>query len=241
MPRTIDLSPLAALSSSYTWLMFIGRYYMILDFDKSWAVLEAEEPDDYVREINGRVVGLEGSAGRRRIAGRFKAFYMDVEAACTNDYPIFNVFDGAEQTLGYYSAIFDEEGSSVQFSERVFKLLDERPYSGNVLILDRLEILPKFRSHNLGLMVMRRLIELFRPGAEVVAIKPFPLQAEHTRSQESTWRAKLELAQFDKDSRRARAKLRRHYAKLGFKHMRGTEFMFLFAGDTLPRITDLEK
>jgi hypothetical protein len=237
--RTIDLTPLVALPSSYTRSMLIGRYYMTLDLDKTGETLEAEEPSDYVYEITGKVVGLT-DAGRRKIAGKFTVFYIDLEGAGMDRVSIFDTFDAAEQTLCYYSAIFDDDGHTLQFSDRLTRLLDEPPYWGNVLVLDRVEILPKFRSHNLGLVVMRRLIERFRPGAAIVAIKPFPLQSEACIA-ESVWRTRMGLVEFEKNCSRASAKLRRHYAKLGFKHMRGTEFMFLFAGATLPPIADLEK
>jgi hypothetical protein len=94
--------------------------------------------------------------------------------------------------------------------------------------------LPEFRGYNLGLAVMRRLIERFGAGAAVVAMKPFPLQGEYSRRDRDEWRQRMQLDDFDKDLRRATAKLRRHYAKLGFKFMKGTPFMFRDAQIALP-------
>lgn len=218
--------------------MFIDDYYMILKFDEDETMLVIGEPSDCVYVITGKVVGL-GENNRYTLAGKFKAFYLDADTAQAEGIPIFHIYDEQSETVDYFTAIYSVRRGEISFSDRLCRLLGDAPYWGNVLILDRLEILPKFRKHNLGLLVMRRLIERYRAGVEIVAIKPFPLQAECLDS--TPWRKRLHLHKLDADSDRSRAKLRRHYAKLGFKHLRGTEFMFFFAGDALPRVADLEK
>jgi hypothetical protein len=80
---------------------------------------------------------------------------------------------------------------------------------------------------------MRRLIERFGAGAGVVAMTPYPLQhgcaQEEPRDdeEERDWWQKMGYGNFDKHLQRAIGKLRRYYAKLGFKLMKGTPFMFL--------------
>jgi hypothetical protein len=82
---------------------------------------------------------------------------------------------------------------------------------------------------------MRRLIERFGAGANVVAIRPFPLQHAHAREEKAEeWRQKMKFEHLDKNLRRATTKLRRYYAKLGFKFMKGTPFMFMDAQRPLP-------
>ncbi|MCE3606914.1 hypothetical protein LXA47_25395 [Massilia sp. P8910] len=218
--------------------MFIDPYYMILDVDKATYALEPGEPGDYIYEIAGRVIGIN-EVCRRVVAGRFKAIYVDVLAAEMARISTIDLFDANATTLEYFYSIYGSDGS--QFAGALTGLLDDEPYWGNILIIDRLEILPKFRAHNLGLVAMRRIIERFRPGAEIVAIKPFPLQNEAFIGNDAAWRARLDLSNFKGNQARAMAKLRRHYAKLGFKQLRGTEFMFLFGGAILPGVADLEK
>ncbi|MEJ7804329.1 MAG: hypothetical protein WKG03_00190 [Telluria sp.] len=220
--------------------MLIGDYYMILEIDKSEAMLSAEEPEDYSYEITGRVLGLDDEC-RRILAGRFKLFYMDVNAAMDEHRSIFELFDGRAQTLDYFYGIYETTDSTIQLAPSLVRLLDDEPFLGNVLILDRLEILPKFRGCNLGLLVMRRLIERFRHGAELVAIKPFPLQFECSMPSRDRWREQLKLSELGSRQDQATAKLRRHYGKLGFKHMRGSPFMFRLAERPLPKVSALEK
>lgn len=49
----------------------------------------------------------------------------------------------------------------------------------------------------------------------------------------------MKYGELQKDLRRATAKLMRHYAKLGFKHMKGTPFMFRDAELPLPTPSEL--
>lgn len=152
---------------------------------------------------------------------------------------MLDIFDCKSDTFDYYSAIFDIDTDGP--SDELLRLFKDDVYFGNVLIIDRLEIRPEFRSHNIGLVVMRRLIERFGAGASIVAIKPFPLQRERFSDEANEWRRGLKLADLDKNLRRATAKLRRHYAKLGFKAMKNTPFMFRRTDDPLPSPKSLKK
>jgi GNAT superfamily N-acetyltransferase len=97
----------------------------------------------------------------------------------------------------------------------------------NILILDRLEILPQFRGRGLGLAVMSDLIKRFSLGAGLVAIKPYPLQFEfHSSDTESrTWRQELGLSGLCADEKLATQKLCDYYGRIGFRRLRGTPFM----------------
>lgn len=214
--------------------MIIGAHAFYLEFDQGDTPLEEEDPSHYMYETTGKVIALS-EGDRRMIAGRFRLYYVDVCAADNAGEPLFDIFDTLSTTIDYYPAIFQHP--SENYTEQVERLFGNEYVSyGNVLILDRLEILPRFRSLNLGLIVMRRLIERFGSGAALVAIKPFPLQCEvdGASGEDGTWRRKMQLQEFAKHSRIATAKLRRHYAKLGFRALRGTPFMLRLADMALP-------
>lgn len=216
--------------------MLFNDYYIVLEFDGGAADLEDEDPSHYVYVTRGTVAALD-EQDEKIVAGRFQLTYIDVCAAMNAGASVFDIFDCKQETCDYFSAIFDIETCNP--SSQLTRLFDDDVWPGNVLILDRLEILPEFRGHNLGLVVMRRLIERFGAGAGVVAIKPFPLQRELTQQDEDGWRQKMRLDDFERDMRRASARLRRHYAKLGFKFMKDTSFMFRNAQLPLPESSEL--
>ena len=68
------------------------------------------------------------------------------------------------------------------FSRRLHNLLGNEIENFNFLILDRVELLPKYRGDGVGLLVLRSLIERFGAEAGVVGMKPFPLQLEHNEA-----------------------------------------------------------
>jgi GNAT superfamily N-acetyltransferase len=216
-------------------------YSFVLEFNEGTAYLDDVEPTRYLYKTQGKVVAVDyDDEHEQRIeAGRFRLYYIDVLAAVDAGASVFDIFDCKSDTLDYYPAIFDMDTEGP--SDELLRLFKDGVYFGNVLIVDRLEILPEFRSHNIGLVVMIRLIERFSAGASIVAIKPFPLQRERFSDEGSEWRQGLKLADLDKNLRRATAKLRRHYAKLGFKAMRGTPFMFRLTEEGLPAPESLRK
>jgi GNAT superfamily N-acetyltransferase len=210
--------------------MLVNDHYFLLRFCGGEAELEDNDPCHYMYVTEGTVVGTNEAEEEAEV-GRFRLSYIDVCGAMDVGASVFDIFDYSQETCDYYSAIFDIE--TLGASARLTKLFKDEIWPSNVLILDRLEILPEFRGHSLGLVVMRRLIERFGAGTGVVAIKPFPLQHEDAREEEQ-WRQRMKLDQLDKSLRRATAKLRWHYAKLGFKFMKGTPFMFRNAERPLP-------
>ena len=76
----------------------------------------------------------------------------------------------------FHDAMFDSD--TEDYSPSLIKLCGELPLNSNVLILDRLEILPKYRGKKLGLAVIRHMIQRFGAGAGFVGLKAFPLQLE---------------------------------------------------------------
>jgi GNAT superfamily N-acetyltransferase len=234
-----DFFGVLVASRAYTWHMLIDDDYFRLEFNGGDCELEDTDPSHYAYSTRGRVVSVDED-DNKTLAGKFHLYYMDVCAAVNAETSVFDIFDCRADTLDYYGAIF--AGLSLTISEELDKLFDFEAAWGNVLILNRLEILPAFRGHNLGLIVIRRLIERFGGGAAYVAMKPFPLQSEHSaRDEEDEWRNQLQLPALGTDLRRTTAKLRRHYAKLGFRALKGTPFMFRMGDHALPQPEDLRK
>jgi hypothetical protein len=102
--------------------------------------------------------------------------------------------------------------------------------SQNMLILDRLEILPEFRGQRLGLRYMRTVIRRFGLGCRIAAIKPFPLQFEPQPTRGNSdlqWHARMNTKSLTRGKRAATIKLKEYYSREGFKPVRGTDLMIL--------------
>lgn len=210
--------------------------YLTLKVDATETAVEAEEPNDYIYEYEGEILSVEDD-DKRKSVGRFRVFYADLDAAVNAGTAPFDVFDWRSETAPYV-VLYDAGSSPVPAA---IKAIGEEPFFfANLLILDRLELLPEFRGRGLGLLILRRLIERFSAGTGVVAMKPFPLQFEVARHDgPGEWSKALALETYSKDKRATMAKLQRYYAKLGFKKVAGTDLMIRATEDPLPKLEAL--
>lgn len=81
----------------------------------------------------------------------------------------------------------------------------------DVLILDQLKVEASHRGHGVGLAAMWRTIQTFGGDCVMVLCKPFPLDRDRDAPRTET--------------KKAVAKLRAYYRRLGFKPIPGTEYM----------------
>lgn len=212
--------------------------FLIFHVKSSQFLLSADDPNDYVYSISGRIVEFADEEEDDILVGKFRLYYVDITSAINTGFTdVFEIFDAhSDSTVDYYESLFDPD--TVGFSENLQQLFNHEIFEQSVLIFDRLELLPGYRGHNLGLIIMRRLIQRFSAGAGVVAIKPFPLQFEHSipPEDESGWHAEMQLSDFKETERISIRKLQNHYSKLGFVEMKGTPHMILSTARQLPPV-----
>jgi hypothetical protein len=216
----------------------LDNLYVCLELDKDSIPVQYLEPSHYIYETTGRIVSI-GDSLRTTLLGKFRIYYVDICAALNDEISVFDVFDTYSETIDYHDAIFEDD--SLLFREELLTALKDDAGWGNLLILDRIEILPRFRNKKIGLLVMCALMRRFSAGAALVGIKPFPLQFESVSTNDSVskWRDKLQLSSMGKQMRSATAKLCRYYRKLGFVPLKGTPFMFRSAEVPLPTVDQL--
>jgi GNAT superfamily N-acetyltransferase len=201
--------------------------YIVLSWTGESGLCDYREPGDLIYETRGDIANIDDDDDSRSLIGRFGVYYMDVDRAINEGCSVFDLFDAYSQTAEYYRALFGRDAPD--FSSRVRKLVDDEIWGSNVLILDRLELLPEYRGKGLGLNLMRHLIKRFGYGAAIVAIKPFPLQFEFAPNceGEKEWRSKLRLDAFTKSHRAGTTKLVDYYGRLGFRRVGRSPFMVL--------------
>lgn len=93
------------------------------------------------------------------------------------------------------------------------------------LIVNRVEVLPALRGRRFGLLSVSRLIDLFGENCGLVVMKPFPLQ--FTNYLDPAWRAPDGVEDPPTAFIAARQKLRRHWARVGFKNLEGMDYYAL--------------
>ena len=201
--------------------------YLALRWSVESSVLDSTEPDHFVYESRGDILTIDDYCDSRSLAGRFGLYYLDINRALSAGTQPFDVFDSSVQIFDYYYHLYDRNSS--YFSGRVMKLLNYEVWDSNILILDRIELLPQFRGQGHGLKVLRHMIDRFGAGAALVTIKPFPLQFEAVRSDpdKDKWRSQLKLDELTKSKPIGTKKLFDYYRQLGFRRIGRSPYMVL--------------
>jgi hypothetical protein len=186
------------------------------------------EIEDFATCIEGTITCSEERSDDDTLVGKVRLFYLDLGAILETNISGFDLFDVRSETAPFYSALIDPETGD--FRSDLESTLGEYILDLNVLIVDRLEILPEFRGKNIGLECLRLCLQQYARGCGVVALKCFPLQFERAELSEPAWRSKMQLGKLSRDRKRSLAKLKEYYGSLGFKVLPGDDIMVAFAG-----------
>lgn len=211
---------------------------LVLRFDEVQCSAEGfDGPHTFLHEHAGRLV-IPGIGDQVVEVGQFKAMYLDIDGALIEGENPFHVFDVMSTTADFWPLFREDKEWGVVVRPNVARVVGgtDSLFALNLLILDRLEILPAYRGHGIGLLALRALIHRLRAGAGLVALKAFPLQFEAAfrDGQPDAKAAGMELASFVTNERTATAALKRYYGRLGFRRIPGTEFMAMAGNQRLP-------
>ena len=209
------------------------RYGLALEVRPTHIDVTSDDPERFIYDTIGKIVLYDADGDSRLRVGDFRLTFVDVEGAIAARESVLDVFDAERRTLEYFEALYDIDSAS--FTRAVHDAAGGASiFCPNLLILDRLTILPRHRGHGVGLAVLIQLMRRFGPGAGLIAMKPFPLQLEATPPEDASARRGLRLSVFPKNGRAATAELWRYYSKLGFRLVRGTKMMVFDPFSPLP-------
>ncbi|MCW8137589.1 MAG: hypothetical protein KIT58_01645 [Planctomycetota bacterium] len=198
--------------------------YCSVKFTLRSCPLIPHEPDDYILAFDGELVHFEtnGQGEREENVGTVSGFVVQVARMWESGQSVAEACDAHSATIeGYHAARFDDTGQ--QLREDVCE-----GFASDLLIVDRIEILPRYRGARLGLLAMLTAIDTFGRGCGAVAIKPFPLQAEQGSDRLSLGRAaELELQKFTRNFARSQAKLRAYWGQAGFSRFEDTDYFVM--------------
>jgi hypothetical protein len=209
----------------------LGHLYFIYDQDSKRDIVD--EPEEYVRPISGYVeffVGdghdnaHEGKLERRTVAGRFDASYFNVENSLVAGVKLYGVMDTySAETAEIYETLFDPHTDELR--KDVKKLLGDVTFR-NILVINRVEILPAYRGMGLGLATIWNIIRRHSAGCGIVALKAFPFQFRAGgwsgllgELEESDWNKKMGYDPYSYTLEFAHEKVIFHLMKLGFQRI----------------------
>lgn len=188
----------------------------------TWA--DYVEPDVYITSLEADIMVAGDDLSQRVKVGTVSALLARLEKAAENGVDCVDVLDARSADTALYLDLFDIEQSC--YSEWVQSTLE--PFGKDLLILDRIQILPEYRGNGYGLYAAYAMISTFGPSDGLVACVPAPFELlQKHRSSSTSNRTLIRDEQNIPGWNEAQAKLRRHWGLLGFRRVPRSEVFAL--------------
>lgn len=204
---------------------------------KATRLLNADrEPDNYILDVCGEIICSDETANATN-AGTVRAYIIQLGRIINDRASLFEACDAHSQTVHDYSCVlFDFKNGRLKPSiEKQFRVIGAR----DVLILDRVEILPGHRGQGLGLAAACSFLDTFESGCCLAVAEPFPLQFKEMMPEHAEWCARMGVDAFVRDQQRATEKLRAYWSKLGFRKIHRSNKFALSLAHNRPSIREL--
>jgi hypothetical protein len=177
----------------------------------------SNDPHNFVTEIKG-VINFLDEEESYVWAGELLIRKVEIGLAIDAEVPLAFIFDSFDDDLASYYYEFCPEGQNdLTHLEDVIAA----GFGTDLLILDRLEIAPRFRKCNLGLVVMLQAMSDFSGGSFCFATKPFPLQFGLYKGASAKEKKIKGLDKFEKNESVATRKIKEYWKKIGFFELPG--------------------
>ncbi len=151
---------------------FADHYRMTVEFKLSASLREEPADDDFVHEISGRILA-SCNEEEDEDAGALHASLVQFNEALQHGIDTNRIGDGiSSEVAEYWECLFDVNTGDLKPEIRV----EYETVGYNLLIIDFIEVYPKFRGHGIGLACVQRVIDVFGAGCALVAGMPLPLQ-----------------------------------------------------------------
>lgn len=137
----------------------------------------------------------------------------------------YTVFDNTQFLNELGTTIMDYETND--FREPL--LSEVGADSNNLLVIDRLELLPNWRKKSIGKKVIKDIIWRFSGCFGLVILKAFPLQQEfqYPNGQKSPWEEQMKMVDFSQDEEFSNYKVFAYYQNLGFAQFENTDYFYM--------------
>ena len=181
--------------------------------------------------IKGDIKAYDDETESPVLIGKIQLYYCDMLSACINGRSLFEVMDGHSATLEEFFAILYNP-TTEEMKPFVSELLDIEidECDKNILIFNRIEILPDYRGHGITKQVVNHCIRLFSNNCNVISLQCYPLQLSKLDEEDIDdiqWHNSLQLDKLEQDKKKAQKSLSSYYKSLGFIRIPRTNFMLI--------------
>lgn len=180
------------------------------------------EEYQYVNEYHLEIFKV-GEDERQVFIGKAKVELYLIGLALEHNFNPYYTFDSSQARRDFFNGIYDFGRN--RFRKNVERMFDEN-FNSNLLVIDRIEILPQFRGHEYGKKIIKDIILRFNGSFGLAMLKAFPLQLEVRRDRDE-WHEEMGYLKIEINPTKATRSLYRFYQSMGFNQMGKSEYFFL--------------
>jgi len=199
---------------------------LVKDIDETETSAEEE-----TQEISGEIFFMNEDLVSKKI-GRLLLVHLNLDEILKNDTDIFSILDTNGSLFHYYDTIIGDDSGFVELDSLVLDHYENNSEdfflnSFNLLIIDKIEILPEFRGKDIVKKVIKNAGNLFL-GTDLIVLNAYPLQFDYFEESYGMdeWEKSLKLEEFSQDGEVGTDKLIKAYEKSGFVSSKKPFIMF---------------
>ncbi len=204
---------------------------------KSEIDLSGPGESDYISEHVGYLRYHRERDGRTLRVGKLHATRIHADRAANDGVSLFEVCDGhSHGLLDLYTTLFDlEEDFYREEIQQRFTVVQ-----ADCLLIDYVVLHPKWRGLKLGLVAIRRAVDLLGGGCGLTVCSPAPLERGSLEMGgiPPAWLPEIG-SPFERNA--ARVKLRRYLKRMGFRRIGRSPYYGLSMTHVTPSVEDLLK
>ena len=213
----------------------MGSFEIILQTETS---LHAHgEPSDFISQYVGLIRYERDRDGKLFKVGKLGAYRINAALASDHGEPLFDVCDAHSHEMHFCHTLLYEPGGYTfkeQFVERFVAM------ETDCLVIDYVLLHPKWRGLKVGLLAVRKMVDLLGGGCGLTVCHIAPLNpgAAEFRKIPKSW---IPRQQSPEERKEATVKLRGYFRLLGFERIGRSPIYGLSMVRKMPTVIDLLK
>lgn len=190
------------------------------------------EEAEGVTMIHGNIVHV--AKGRREtVAGKLHGYCVRWDTLARESINLFECCDINQELCDVASLVWDFDANTYK------EALALEGVDSDLIVPWSIALLPKHRGKGVGLLALWRFLDVLGSGSSIAVVKPYPLNHDPEAHKLADYRQ----MQYERLSKvpleEGKAKLARHWARLAFRPILGSDFFFRDMRRALPSLADL--
>jgi hypothetical protein len=220
--------------SEYWFDLVQSERTFLLKTDNTW------DEEDFNQEYEARLMAsLPDEKVPPMEAGKIKYSILRVSQAVNHNRCLFSCFDSVDDcVLKCWNALYCPEG--YDFKPSVEKLLGDTAFCSDLLYIGGLDVHPPFRGKQLGLNMVRTVVQEYQSSCALAALVAVPQQDKHGKLIQELTSAESEIYCTTPEWKKAVSELGKYYARLGFKRIPRSDVYALNLDYELPELKAFE-